>query len=77
MIEAWICEPIVAKDVKCVSPITLAPKAHSSGRMMIDNLQQQLNKECGEAGISPSFLGPPDVELLPARVLSNSGLPPK
>ncbi|KIM72773.1 hypothetical protein PILCRDRAFT_27483, partial [Piloderma croceum F 1598] len=28
MLEAGICEPIKAKDVKCVSPITLAAKAH-------------------------------------------------
>jgi hypothetical protein len=33
MLEAGICESIAAKDVKCVSPITLAAKAHTSGGM--------------------------------------------
>lgn len=38
MLEAGVCAPIAAKDVKCVSPITLAAKAHMSGKMTIDEL---------------------------------------
>jgi hypothetical protein len=38
MLEAGICAPIAAKDVKCVSPITLAAKAHTAGGMTIDEL---------------------------------------
>jgi hypothetical protein len=38
MLKAGICAPIAAKDVKCVSPITLAVKAHTSGGMTIDEL---------------------------------------
>jgi hypothetical protein len=67
MLEAGICEPIAAKDVKCVSPITLATKAHTSDGMTIDELRQHLNEECRHAGITPPFMGPPDAEPLLAK----------
>ena len=58
MLEAGICEPIDAKDVKCVSPITLAAKAHSTGGLTMDELCQRLNQECEQIGIDQPFIGP-------------------
>jgi len=58
MLEAGICEPIDAKDVKCVSPITLAVKAHSSSGLTMDELCQRLNQECEQVGIDQPFIGP-------------------
>jgi len=58
MLEAGICEPIEAKDVKCVSPITLAAKAHSTGGLTMDELCQRLNQECEQVGIDQPFIGP-------------------
>ena len=75
MLEAGICAPIAAKDVKCVSPITLATKAHTSGGMTIDELRQRLNEECEHTGITPPFTGPSDAKPLPAREADTS--PPK
>jgi Reverse transcriptase (RNA-dependent DNA polymerase) len=65
MLDAGICEPIAAKDVKCVSPITLAAKAHSSGGMTIEELRQRLNKECANVGVKPPFIVPENAPPLP------------
>jgi hypothetical protein len=77
MLKAGICASIAAKDVKCVSPITLAAKAHTSGGMTIDELQQRFNEECEHTCITPPFTGPPDMEPLPARTLDADTSPPK
>jgi hypothetical protein len=77
MLKAGVCAPIAAKDVKCVSPITLAAKAHTSGGMTIDELRQRLNEECEHTGIAPPFVGPPDAEPLPARASNDNSAPPK
>jgi len=65
MLDAGICEPIAAKDVKCVSPITLAAKAHSSGGMTIEELRQRLNEECANVGVKPPFIVPENAPPLP------------
>ena len=64
MLEAGICELIEAKDVKCVSPITLAAKAHSTGGLTIDELCQRLNQECEQIGIDQPFIGPQPASLV-------------
>lgn len=64
MLEAGICEPIAAKDVKSISAITLAPKNHVNG-MTMEELRQRPNKECEQAGLSPVFDSPPDAPPLP------------
>ena len=58
MLEARICEPIDAKDVKCVSPITLATKAHTTSGLTFDELCQRLNEECEQVGVDQPFIGP-------------------
>jgi hypothetical protein len=58
MLEAGICEPIEAKDVKCMSPITLAAKAHTTGGLTINELCQRLNQECEQVGVNQPFIGP-------------------
>ena len=77
MLEAGICAPIAAKDVKCVSPITLAVKAHTSAGMTVDELRQRLNQECHSIGIAPPFIGPSDAEPLPDKLPASKGLPEK
>jgi RNase H-like domain found in reverse transcriptase/Reverse transcriptase (RNA-dependent DNA polymerase) len=65
MLDAGICKPIAAKDVKCISPITLATKAHSSGGMTIEELCQHLNEECTNMGVKPPFIIPENTLPLP------------
>ena len=60
MIEAGICGPIEGKDVKCVSPITLSAKAHSTLGMTMDELHQKLNSDCNNLGVPLPFIGPPE-----------------
>jgi hypothetical protein len=60
MLEARIIEPIDPKDAKCVSPTTLAQKAHQNGQTRtILELQHQINDQCIAAGIPESFTLPP------------------
>ncbi|KAJ7449773.1 hypothetical protein B0H11DRAFT_2247135 [Mycena galericulata] len=54
MIEAGVVAPIAAADVKCVSPITLAAKAHQSGGLTIEELHSKINEECARAH-EPTF----------------------
>jgi hypothetical protein len=58
MLKARICEPIDAKDIKCVSPITLAVKAHTTCGLTFDELCQRLNEECKQVGVDQPFIGP-------------------
>jgi hypothetical protein len=77
MLDPGVCAPIAAKDVKCVSPITLAAKAHTSGGMTINELHQWLNEECENVGVAPLLLGPPDAAPLPPQMASSKVLPQK
>ena len=77
MLEAGVCAPIAAKDVKCVSPITLAAKAHTSAGMTVDELRQRLNQVCDGIGIAPPFIGPPGAKPLPDRSSTSKDLPEK
>lgn len=56
MLGAGICTPIAAKDVKCVSPITLSIKTHTSAGMTIEELHQHINNECDSIGVTPPLV---------------------
>ena len=43
IIYAGICAPIEAKDIKCVSPIILSAKSHSTAAMTMDELHEKVN----------------------------------
>ena len=51
MIDAGICTPIKAKDVKCVSPITLSAKSHSTVGMTMDELHEKVNHKWEHIGL--------------------------
>jgi hypothetical protein len=55
MLEAGIIEHVEPSRVKCVSPTTLAQKAHEGGGLTLEELQQRVNTECIAAGIEPYF----------------------
>ena len=63
MLEAGIVEPIEAKNVKCVSPITLTAKSHTAGGMTLEELHQRLNKQCEQIGKHAPFAGHEDSPL--------------
>ena len=69
MIEASICAPIAAKDVKCISPITLAEKTHMEKGMTMDELHQKVNTECEGIDVATPFIAPPDMLLPVHRIL--------
>ena len=56
MIDAGVVASIAAKDVKCVSPITMAAKAHTVAGMTLDELKQRLNWECEQALLGKLFV---------------------
>lgn len=53
MLHADIIEPCNPGDVKCVSPTTLAQKAHSHGGLSREELLHRINDQCLAAGLSP------------------------
>jgi len=59
MLEAGVIVPIAADKVKCVSPTTLAQKAHQGGGLTLDELKHQVNDQCVAAGIPGKFDLPP------------------
>lgn len=62
MLEAGIIEQCDPAKVKCVSPTTLAQKAHSGAGMTMNELQHKANDECVKAGLAPHFDMPPREE---------------
>ncbi len=59
MQAAGIIQQCNPSDVKCVSPITLAQKAHEGKGLSLDELQHKVNDECLAAGLPPAFNLPP------------------
>jgi hypothetical protein len=57
--DAGIIRPIHPRDVKCVSPIRMAKKAHEGGGLTHEELQHELNEECVRAGYPPFTDLPP------------------
>lgn len=55
MLEAGIIEPCGPEDVRCVSPTTLAQKAHGGEGLSMVELQHKVNDECVKAGLEPRF----------------------
>ena len=55
MLDAGIIEQVEPSRVKCVSPTTLAQKAHEGGGLTLEELQQRINAECASAGLDPYF----------------------
>ena len=51
MIDAGICAPIEAKDVKCVLPITLLAKSYLTAGMTMDELCEKVNHEWEHIGL--------------------------
>ena len=72
MIDAGICTPIEAKDVKCVSPITLSAKSHSTAGMTMDELREKVNHEWEHIGLRPPFIGPPRPPHIPETDTHNT-----
>lgn len=54
-LEAGIVERLWPEQVKCCSPITLAPKEHSSSGTSVEQLRAMVNEQCKSAGINPPF----------------------
>ncbi len=54
MLKLKIIAPIHPKDVKCISPTTLAQKAHQDGNALsLDELKHRVNDQCIAAGLPP------------------------
>ncbi|KAF9077424.1 hypothetical protein BDP27DRAFT_1413839 [Rhodocollybia butyracea] len=59
LLAAGVIEQCDPSEVKCVSPTTLAKKAHEGGGLAVEELQHRLNDQCVEAGLPPCFELPP------------------
>ena len=59
MLDADIIEPCKPGQVKCVSPTTLAQKAHQGAGLILDELQHCINDKCSCNGLEPHFALPP------------------
>ena len=55
MLNAGVIEHIDPSCVKCVSPTTLAQKAHKGGGLTLKELQQQINAKYVKTGLEPYF----------------------
>ncbi|GAV99845.1 Retrovirus-related Pol polyprotein from transposon opus Includes: ame: Full=Protease [Lentinula edodes] len=55
LLEAGVIKRCNLEDVKCVSPLTLAQKAHEGAGLMVEELMHKLNDECVAAGLPTSF----------------------
>lgn len=62
MLEAGVVEPCSPSDVRCVSPITLAKKAHDQKGLSLAELQHRVNDLCVAAGLEPTPDLPPRPE---------------
>ena len=77
MLEAGIIEPCQPDQVKCVSPTTLAQKAHESGGLTLKELQHKVNDQCIEAGLEPCFNLPPRLAPTQSSGTKSPNRPPK
>ena len=59
MLEASVVVPIAVDKVKCVSPMTLAQKAHKGGGLTLNELKHQVNDQCMDTGVAGKFNLPP------------------
>jgi transposase InsO family protein len=77
MIAAGVIEQCNPSDVKCVSPTTLAQKAHEGGGLSLDELRHRVNDECIAAGLPPHFDLPPRPKNESGMESAASFKPPK
>lgn len=59
MLEAGVIAPCTPDEVKCVSPITLAQKAHEGTGLTLEELQHRVNDQCVAAGMESATDLPP------------------
>ena len=57
--DADIIEPCEPRQVKCVSPMTLAQKTHEGTGLTLEELQHCVNDECVRNGMEHHFPLPP------------------
>ncbi|KAF8064948.1 hypothetical protein FPV67DRAFT_1671252 [Lyophyllum atratum] len=62
MLAAGIIEQCDPSQVKCVSPTTLAQKAHQGAGLRLEELQHRVNDECVANGMDAPFELPPRPE---------------
>ncbi|KAJ3803728.1 hypothetical protein F5876DRAFT_84586 [Lentinula aff. lateritia] len=55
LLEAGVIERCNPEDVKCVSPLTLAQKAHEGTGLTVEELMHKLNDKCVATGLPASF----------------------
>ena len=65
MLKADIIEQCLPDQVKCVSPTTLAQKAHSNRGLNLEELQHRVNDECITHGFKTLFNLPPRSQPTP------------
>jgi len=68
MLSTGIIEPCTPEEVKCVSPTTLAQKAHQGMGLSLTELQHRVNDECITHGMEPKFDLPPRTCTLPSPI---------
>ncbi|GAW03058.1 Retrovirus-related Pol polyprotein from transposon opus Includes: ame: Full=Protease [Lentinula edodes] len=76
LLEAGVIERCNPEDVKCVSPLTLAQKAHEGTGLTVEELMHKLNDECMAAGLPASFDLPTRPVPQPPEPTERAG-PPK
>ena len=59
MLKADVIEQCLPDQVKCVSPTTLAQKAHGGSGLTLEELQHRVNDACVTSGFETSFNLPP------------------
>ena len=59
MLKADVIEQCLPDQVKCVSPTTLAQKAHTGSSLTLEELQHRVNDACTNHGFKPTFDLPP------------------
>jgi hypothetical protein len=59
MLKAGVIEQCLPDQVKCVSPTTLAQKAHTGSGLVLEELQHRVNDECITHGFNSTFNLPP------------------
>jgi len=64
MLSAGIIEPCTPEEVKCVSPTTLAQKAHQGKGLSLPELQHRINDECVTYYIWLGHAKSPDMQIV-------------
>ncbi|PSR72521.1 hypothetical protein PHLCEN_2v11621 [Hermanssonia centrifuga] len=60
MLAAGVIEQCKPDQVKCVSPTTLAQKAHEGGGLTLDELRTKVNEQCTAAGLQLPYPNTPN-----------------